>query len=101
MNRTRLISLLGLAQKAGKIASGEVAVEYAVRSGKARLVLVAADASDNTKKSYRDLSAYYGVACYEGLSKDEFGHATGKPPRAAIAVTDAGFGKAIGETFKV
>lgn len=100
MNRQRLISLLGLAQKAGKIASGELAVEHAVRSGKARLVLVAADASDNTKKSYRDLAAYYQVACHEGLTKDEFGHATGKPPRAAVAVTDPGFGKAIGEALQ-
>jgi ribosomal protein L7Ae-like RNA K-turn-binding protein len=101
MNGARLASLLGLAQKAGKLVSGEEAVEHAVRSGKARLVLVAGDASDNTKKSYRDLSSYYQVACYEGLSKDEFGHATGKPPRAALAVTDAGFAKAVGELFAV
>ncbi len=100
MNRARLMSLLGLAQKAGKIASGEVAVEHAVRAGKARLVLIAADAADNTKKSYRDLAAYYQVACYEGLSKDEFGQATGRPARAALAVTDAGFGKAIGEALQ-
>jgi Ribosomal protein HS6-type (S12/L30/L7a) len=100
MNRARLLSLLGFAQKAGKIVSGEVAVEHAVRAGKARLVLVAVDASDNTRKSYRDLAAYYRIAYYEVLSKDEFGHATGKPSRAALAVTDPGFGKAIGEALK-
>lgn len=44
------MSLLGLAQKAGKIVSGELAVEKAVRSGKAKLIVVAADGSDNTKK---------------------------------------------------
>jgi len=99
MNRARLVSLLGLAQKAGKLASGEVAVENAVRAGKAKLVLIAADASDNTKKSYRDLAAYYQGAYYEGLSKDELGHAIGKPSRAALAVTDVGFGRAIGEAI--
>ncbi len=100
MNRAKLLPLLGFAQKAGKLASGEVAVEHAVRAGKARLVLIAADASDNTKKSYRDLAAYHQVAYHEGLSKDELGHATGRPSRAALAVTDAGFAKAIGEALK-
>jgi len=100
MNRAKLVSLLGLAQKAGKIASGEVAVEHAVRAGKAKLVMIAADASDNTKKSYRDLAAYYRVAYHEALSKDELGHATGRPSRAALAVTDAGFGRAIGEALR-
>lgn len=101
MNRERVMALLGLAQKAGKVASGELQVEHAVRTGKARVILIATDASDNTKKNYRDLAAYHEVACHEVLSKDEFGHATGKPPRAAIAITDPGFGKAIRETLQV
>jgi ribosomal protein L7Ae-like RNA K-turn-binding protein len=101
MNQAKLTSLLGLAQKAGKIASGEVAVEYAVRSGKAKLVLVAANASDNTRKNYRDLAAYYEVEFFEALTKEQIGDATGKPPRAALAVTDTGFSKAIKDTFQV
>ena len=46
----KVISLLGLAERAGKIASGEFAAEKAVKTGKARLIIVAEDASDNTKK---------------------------------------------------
>lgn len=95
MNEAKLLSLLGLAQKAGKLASGELAVEKAVRGGRARMVIIAADASDNTKKSYRDLTAYYKVAYHEALSKEQIGNATGKAPRAALAVADAGFAKAI------
>jgi ribosomal protein L7Ae-like RNA K-turn-binding protein len=100
MNRPKLASLLGLAQKAGKLASGEVAVEKAVQAGKARLLLVAADASENTRKSYRDMAAFYEVACHEGLTKDELGQATGRPARAAVAVLDAGFAKAIEATLQ-
>lgn len=100
MNRDRLLSLLGLAQKAGKLASGESAVEKAVRSGKAVMLIIAGDASGNAKKSFRDLAAYYQVACHEGLSKDELGLATGKPPRAAVAVLDLGFGRSIGEALQ-
>ena len=100
MNHDRLTSLLGLAQKAGKLASGESAVEKAVRSGKAVLLIIAGDASGNAKKNFHDLASYYQVACHEGLSKDELGLATGKPPRAAIAVTDPGFGRSISDALQ-
>jgi len=95
MNSDRLTSLLGLAQKARKIVSGEFAVEQAVRSNKAKLLLIAIDASENSKKSYHSLANYYQIVCYETLSKDQFGAATGKPPRAALAVIDSGFSQAI------
>lgn len=62
----KVISLLGLAERAGKIASGEFAAEKAVKIGKARLIIVAEDASDNTKKKFSDMCKYYQVpfACY-------------------------------------
>lgn len=41
---------LGLAQKAGKVASGDFAVRSALKSGKAKLLIVAADAAPNSKK---------------------------------------------------
>ena len=42
-NNNKVLSLLGLATKAGKIASGEFSTEKSVKSGKGFLVLVAAD----------------------------------------------------------
>ena len=45
-NNNKVLSLLGLATKAGKIASGEFSTEKSVKSGKGFLVLVAADASE-------------------------------------------------------
>lgn len=59
----KVISLLGLAERAGKIASGEFAAEKAVKTGKARLIIVAEDASDNTKKKFSDMCKYYQVPC--------------------------------------
>lgn len=97
MNQQKVVSMLGFAQKAGKIASGDQAVENAVKSGKARLLLIAADASDNTRKSYRDMATYYQTDYREGLAKDLIGNAIGKPPRAAAAILDPGFAKAIKE----
>ena len=91
----KALSMIGLATKAGKIASGEFAVESAVRKGKAVLVIIASDASDNTKKSFNDMGAYYHVpVCIYG-TKESLGTHTGRGYRASLAVLDAGFGKTI------
>ncbi|SEO79991.1 L7Ae/L30e/S12e/Gadd45 family ribosomal protein [Propionispora vibrioides] len=95
MKEQRVMSLLGLAQKAGKIVSGELAVEKAVRSGKAKLIVVAADGSDNTKKAYQNMAAYYKLPFYEILSKDVLGQCIGKHNRAALAVIDEGFSRSL------
>ena len=52
-NSKKILNLLGLATKAGKIASGEFAAEKAVKSGKAHLVIVSEEASDNTRKMFQ------------------------------------------------
>lgn len=90
-NEQKLISLLGLAQKAGKLASGDFAVERAIKSGKAKILLIAADASEGTKKGYRDTASYNDIACYEVLTKAALGSAIGKPQRAALVFLDDGF----------
>ena len=95
MQNNRILSSLGLAQKAGCIASGEYAVEKAVKGGLASRVIVAEDASDNTKKKFSDMCKYYQVpfACYS--QKELLGHGIGKEFRASLAVLDGGFAKAI------
>lgn len=90
-NDQKLISLLGLAQKAGKIASGDFAVERAVKAGKAKILLIATDASDGTKKGYCDMASYNKITYYEVLTKAALGNAIGKPQRAALAFLDDGF----------
>ena len=47
MTGNKVLSLIGLATKAGKTASGEFLTEREVKSGKAALVIVAGDASEN------------------------------------------------------
>lgn len=50
--RDKALSLISLAMKAGRCASGEMMTESEVKSGRARLVIVASDASDNTKRNF-------------------------------------------------
>lgn len=95
MTGNKVLSLIGLATKAGETASGEFLTEREVKSGKAALVIVAGDASENTKKKFRNMCDYYKVPIYFYEDKDTLGHAMGKQFRASLAVLDEGFAKGI------
>lgn len=49
----KILSLIGLATKAGRCVSGEFMTERETKCGRATLVIVAEDSSDNTKRSFR------------------------------------------------
>ena len=83
--------MLGLAQKAGRIASGETAAESALKSEKTYLLIVAADSSDGSRKHWTDMTAYRKIPCVQWGTKEELGKAVGKNQRSALAVTDEGF----------
>lgn len=89
------MGLIGLATKAGKIAGGEFLTEREVKSGRAALVIVAEDASENTKKKFQNMCEYYKVPIRFYGDKDTLGHAMGKQFRASLAVLDEGLAKGI------
>ena len=91
----KILSLFGLAARAGRLASGEFQTETAVKSGTACLVVVAEDASDNTKKLFQDKCSFYKVPVIVLGSKEELGKAIGKEYRASLAILDAGFAEAV------
>lgn len=91
MQNSRIFSNLGLAQKAGKIASGEFACEKAVKSGLAHMVIVAEDASDNTRKKMSNMTSFYEVPFFILGTKEQLGQCIGKEYRSMLAVLDAGF----------
>ena len=93
--RQKILNLIGLATKAGKTASGEFMTEKSVKSGKARLVIVSEEASENTRKMFDNMCTYYKVPIFFFAGKDELGHAMGKEMRASLAIVDDGFAKAV------
>lgn len=95
MKPDKVLSMLGLAAKAGNVASGEFSTEKAVKSFNAELVIVAQDASDNTKKMFRNMCEFYEVPYFEYTEKEVLGHSIGKQFRASVAVTDKGLADAI------
>ncbi|MDO4345270.1 MAG: ribosomal L7Ae/L30e/S12e/Gadd45 family protein [Eubacteriales bacterium] len=95
MKQNKILSLVGLATKAGKTVSGEFSTEKAVKTGKAQVVLVSVEASDNTKKKFQNMCTYYEVPIYYYGTKEELGAAMGMEFRASMAVTDSGLSNAI------
>lgn len=95
MAQNRALSMLGIATKAGKVQTGEFSTEKAVKEGAACLVIVAADASDNTKKKFYNMCNYYEVAIKIFADKNSLGNACGKEFRASLAVTDLGLANAV------
>ena len=87
----KVLSLLGIAARAKRIASGEFQTEHAVKSGEAYLVMVANDASENTKKRVE----YYQVPMAVYATREELGHCIGKEFRASLAVTDKGLAESV------
>lgn len=100
MNQNKILSYIGLATKSGNIASGEFLTEKVVKEGKAKLVIVAEDASANTKKMFLNMCEYYQVPIYFISEKDELGHAMGKQFRASLAILNQGFADAIIKQLK-
>ena len=95
--RNKALSLIGLASRARKVSSGEFSVEKAIKSYNAFLVIIAEDASDNTKKKFSDMCSYYETPIIFYSSKDELGHCIGKEYRASLAILDENFAAGIME----
>ena len=95
MTNSKILSLIGLATKAGKIVSGEFSTEKSVKTGNGFLVVAAEDASENTKKKFRNMCSFYQVPIYFYGDKESMGRAMGKEYRACLAVQDENFAKAI------
>lgn len=100
MKPDKVLSMLGIAAKSGSVVSGEFSTEKAVKDGRAYLVIVAADASENTQKMFRNMTDFYEVPMYLYGDKEMLGHFIGKEFRASLAVTNEGLAHSIEDKLK-
>ena len=89
----RIINLLSMAQKAGRIVSGAFAVEQAVKKKQAVLVLLAEDAAEESKKKFTTLADKFAIPYADCLDRETLGRCLGKDFRAVAALLDDGFAK--------
>lgn len=93
--REKTLNLLGLMRKANAIAVGETNTGGAVRAGKAKLLLLAADASDNARSRARGFTHGRDVVTVTlPFTKDEIAAHVGVSSCAIAAITDIGFANA-------
>ncbi|OEG00442.1 50S ribosomal protein L7 [Vulcanibacillus modesticaldus] len=100
MKNNKFFSLLGLAARARKIISGEELLIKGIQTGKVFLVIIAQDASENTRKKLTDKCSYYNIPYKVSFEREQLGHAIGKFSRVAIGITDQGFSKQLNKILE-
>lgn len=90
---SKLYSFIGLMQRSGNLVSGDDGVEIDIKKGKCRLLIIADDASENTKKKFLNMVKHRNIQYVIFGAKDELGAAIGKSGRAALSIQDEGFAR--------
>lgn len=99
-NETKIISLIGIARKAGKVICGTDRSVDSIRKEKKKgikLLFCSTDASQNTVKRIRNTSSFYKIPLYTlSITKEELAKITGcEGAISVIGITDAGFCRAM------
>ena len=86
--KNRVLGLIGLSAKAGKVEYGADAVEECIKKGKAKLVIVSEDAADRTKENFEFLSKQQKIKFAIFANKEELSKTIGKNNKAVLAIKD-------------
>ncbi|MCT4507955.1 MAG: ribosomal L7Ae/L30e/S12e/Gadd45 family protein [Tepidibacter sp.] len=93
----KILSLLGIVLKSGNLVSGDDTTLSDLKKGKIKLIIIANDASENTKKLFKDKSEYRDVPYIVAFTKEELGRSIGKSSRAVIGIKSEQFAMKIKE----
>ena len=97
--RKKILSLLGIARKAGKTVLGTDMTVESIRkkSSSVKIILLASDSSANTVKRIKNTSEYYGIHLLRlSIDKIELAALMGHSAElSVIGITDAGFADAM------
>lgn len=96
----RFFSLAGFSMKAGKCMAGAFACEKAVKSGRARLVLVDSSVSERTRKDVRAMCEYYDTPFVLAEPDGRLAQSLGKDGKKMFAVCDDGFANKLIDIYK-
>ena len=91
-----ILSMLGLALKAGRVEVGEEPVGAAARAKKARVIFVAQDAAPSSVRRAQSFARTGSTLCVTlPAGKDTLGRSLGRSSVAMCAVTDIGFAQSL------
>lgn len=95
VNNQKICGLIGLATKAGKIVAGTDACIQEIEKRNVKLLILAVDASDRTKNTFKEKCKEFNINIYEKLTINEISNSVGKSNKAVLGIKDIGFAKAM------
>lgn len=95
MDKVKALNLLGMAYRARKVINGYDSVMIGITSNKAKIVLVASDASSKTIEAFSKKCHFYNVPMYVCFDTAELSKAIGKGLAKVLAINDQGFCKSL------
>ena len=93
--KSKVLSYMGFAKKSGNLVSGVNTCSFNIAKGKAKLVILAEDISENSEKKIMKDVRKYGVDHIKYGIGEELSHATGAAGRTVFAVLDQNFAESI------
>lgn len=95
MERDKLLSMLGLCRKAGRLIQGNDAVIQAASEGKLSLIIIADDISERSLSNMKHIAEKFGIPLEVApVTIKELSERTGKAA-GILGVADSGFSEAI------
>lgn len=91
----KLKSMFSLCKRSGNLLSGEVQVTNSLSKKNAKLVIIADDVSDNTKKTFINKCEFYKIECIQYGNREEINDLIGDYNKAVFCVVDESFAKRI------
>lgn len=95
----KILGLIGLAMKAGKICFGADSVEENIEKRKVKLLIIAEDSSERTKNKFIEKGQKQNIPIIIDSNIEEISKTIGKSNKAIIGVKDINFAKSIQEKY--
>ncbi len=94
----RVAQMIGLCRRAGKVVSGETAVEHCIMRNEAKMLILTRDAATRSREKYMRLAREKNIPVICCFTKSELGDLLGKAPRTVAAITDEQMARGIAGT---
>lgn len=95
----KVLGLIGLAMKAGKICFGADSVEESILKKKVKLVIVSIESSERTKDKFIEICKKNNIPIIIDGEIDNLSKSIGKNNKAVIGIKDINFANSIQEKY--
>ena len=95
MNNDKALRLIGLCRRSGNCACGATQAEYAIKTGKAKLLIITEDCGSATKEKFAGFAERNQVKCMIAFDKQTLGKAVSYKELSLACITDENFADGI------